>query len=155
MLYFAYGSNMNWDQMQDRCPSAQFICKAKLPNHRLEFTRQSKKRGVADAVKNSGSDIWGVIYEINNNDISRLDKKEGFRPGGNPNDNAYFRKECTVFKEGQQNSSLEVFIYFVQSKGGPYETDLEYKNLLVTGAKYWGLPKEYIEETLEQIKTID
>jgi hypothetical protein len=29
MLYFAYGSNMNWDQMRERCPSARFEFVAK------------------------------------------------------------------------------------------------------------------------------
>jgi len=106
---------MDWDQMKKRCPSAQFNCIAKLFNYSLGFTWWSTNRdcGVADAVKNSGSEIWGVVYEIDEKDISRLDKLEDFKPERNPNENTYCRKKCTVFKEGQQNSSLEVFIYFV------------------------------------------
>ncbi len=157
MLYFAYGSNLDCNQMRERCPSAQFKFKAKLSNYRLGFTWRSKNRGcgVADAVENSGSDIWGVVYEINDNDISALDKFEGFRSKVNPNENDYFREECTVLEESQQNNPIKVFIYFVQNPEGPFPTSVEYKNLLVTGAKFWDLPKEYIEETLEQIKTID
>ncbi len=94
MLYFAYGSNMDWNQMKARCPSAQFICKAILSNYRLDFTWHSTTRGcgVADAVKDSDSIIWGVVYQINDNDISTLDKKEGFQPGRKHNENTYFRK---------------------------------------------------------------
>ena len=35
MFYFAYGSNMNWTQMQRRCPSSRFVCTARLPGYRL------------------------------------------------------------------------------------------------------------------------
>ena len=45
MLYFAYGSNMEWKQMRERCPSAMFVCIAKLKDRRLAFTRKSKDRG--------------------------------------------------------------------------------------------------------------
>ena len=66
MLYFAYGSNMNWQQMRERCPSARFVGVALLSEHKLAFTRKSKKRGcgVADAVLEGGRKVWGVIYEI-------------------------------------------------------------------------------------------
>ena len=158
MLYFGYGSNMNWDEMKRVCRSPQFFCKAILSNYRLDFTWWSEERGtgVADAVKNSDSEIWGVGYEIDDNDISRLDEKEGFKPGRKLNKNTYTRKECTVIKEGQQNNSIKVFAYFVQNPKGSFQyPSVAYKNLLVTGANLRGLPKEYIEKTLEQIKTID
>ena len=50
MLYFAYGSNLDWAQMKSRCPSATFVDRAKLKDHRLAFTRKSKDRdcGAAD-----------------------------------------------------------------------------------------------------------
>ena len=66
MLYFACGSNMYWDQMRERCPSAQFVSVAKLDNHRLAFTRESSERrcSVADAVPAKGQDVWGVVYRI-------------------------------------------------------------------------------------------
>lgn len=44
MYYFAYGSNMNWQQMTQRCPSARFVSVARLPEHKLAITRQSRRR---------------------------------------------------------------------------------------------------------------
>ena len=71
MLYFAYGSNMNWLQMQNRCPSARFLYRAVLPDYKLAFTRKSVKRGcgVADVVPARGQNAWGVVYEISNLDV--------------------------------------------------------------------------------------
>lgn len=37
MLYFAYGSNMDEKHMKERCPYAQFVAVARLPEHRLLF----------------------------------------------------------------------------------------------------------------------
>jgi gamma-glutamylcyclotransferase len=80
MFYFAYGSNMDWDQMRERCPSSTFVGVARLPNHSLAFSRKSIKRGcgVADVVATIGHDVWGVVYRIGDSeDQERLDKREG------------------------------------------------------------------------------
>jgi gamma-glutamylcyclotransferase len=93
MLYFAYGSNMNWQQMQNRCPSARFFGIALLPDHKLAFTRKSIKRGcgVADAAPTQNHNVWGIVYEITAQDIEALDKSEGYMPGREKN--SYFRRE--------------------------------------------------------------
>jgi gamma-glutamylcyclotransferase len=112
MLYFAYGSNMNWQQMQERCPSARFFGVAWLPDHKLAFTRKSIKRGcgVADAVPTQGQKVWGVVYEITDRDVIKLDKSEGYMPGREKN--SYFRRESVVLRNGGDQQPLTVFIYF-------------------------------------------
>jgi gamma-glutamylcyclotransferase (GGCT)/AIG2-like uncharacterized protein YtfP len=84
MFYFAYGSNMNWQQMHERCPSARFFGIAELQHHKLAFTRKSKNRGcgVADAVSGPGQKLWGVVYEVTTLDIEKLDNLEGYAPAG-------------------------------------------------------------------------
>ena len=83
MLYFAYGSNMDWAQMKERCPWAKFVCRAKLPSHRLAFTLRSCSRrcGVADILRDETKDVWGVVYELPENELKNLDKDENFNPG--------------------------------------------------------------------------
>ena len=78
MLYFAYGSNMDWDQMKQCCQAARFVGVALLPDHRLAFTRKSVNRGcgVADAVPDAGRRVWGVVYEIGDLDVGKLDTSE-------------------------------------------------------------------------------
>ena len=44
MLYFAYGSNLNWNQMlKDRCPGAKFITKYNLYGYKLIFSNYNSK----------------------------------------------------------------------------------------------------------------
>ena len=151
MFYFAYGSNLDWSQMRERCPSARFVAVAKLKGHRLAFTRRSTGRGcgVADAVSDPGHDVWGVVYEIDQRDVGSLDQSEGFAPGRARN--SYVREERHVYAEGDDQRPLITSIYFAIKEDNPPLPNAEYKRLIVDGAKFWHLPQGYIAE-LERIE---
>ena len=151
MLYFAYGSNLDWKQMKDRCPSARFVGVAQLPDHRLAFTRKSFKRGcgVADAVRENECSVWGSVYEISALDVGALDKSEGFRPGREKN--SYWRRECLVFLDGDEKRPVTAQAYFAEQEPDPPPPNQAYKALIFSGARHWHLPDEYITE-LEAIE---
>jgi gamma-glutamylcyclotransferase len=151
MFIFAYGSNMNWDQMRKRCPSSRFVGIAALLDYKLAFTRKSIKRGcgVADVVSEVGTKVWGVLYEISDFDVAKLDTIEGFRPGREKN--SYSRRECSVFLDGNDQRPLKVSVYSGDPQPNPPLPNVAYKNLILTGARHWNLPEEYIHE-LEQIE---
>ena len=116
MLYFAYGSNLDCAQMKDRCPSVHFVARAVLKGYRFGFTRFARTRqcGVMDIVKDNHSEVWGIIYEINENDVESLDSSEGYVPGRQKN--AYRRIQCLVYKEGDEAQHVEVSTYEVVNK---------------------------------------
>lgn len=155
MLYFAYGSNMDADQMKCRCPSAEFKCRAKLPDHRLAFTRKSSNRGcgVADVVPDEDKDVWGVVYDIDEQDVACLDRCEGYRPRRPKQCNAYVREECTVIEEGDPERPSKVWTYFANPLPDPPPPSDEYMQTIIRGARHWGLPKGYVQK-LEGIDTI-
>jgi gamma-glutamylcyclotransferase len=144
MLCFAYGSNMNWQQIQQRCPSARFVGVALLPNHKLAFTRKSATRGcgVADAVPALGQKLWGAVFEISDLDVGKLDKSEGYNPGREKN--SYYRRECMVLQDGDDHRPLTVSTYFGTAQPNPPLPNAEYKALIVSGARHWHLPDEYV-----------
>jgi len=154
MLYFAYGSNLDWEEMKKRVPSSIFYGKAKLENYRLDFTRKSTNRscGVADIIEDN-KDVWGVIYQFDEEDLGKLDKCEGYNP--NRVKNAYRRIEKMVYLEGKKDQPMTVYTYEVIDKEfGKYKPNKDYKNFIVTGAKFWKLPEEYIDflEDIEIMK---
>lgn len=153
MLYFAYGSNLDWTQIKSRCPSARFVCKAILKDHELAFTRRSKERGcgVADVLPATNRVVWGVVYQISELDIGQLDKSEGYRPERPRKDNSYVREERHVYAEGDSQKPLSVSVYVANKQENPPLPIQKYKMLIVNGAKFWHLPEDYIQE-LEQIK---
>ena len=156
MLYFAYGSNMNWDQMRDRCPSTRFDSIARAEGYRLAFTRFSKKRqcGVADIVASAGSDVWGVVFEISDDEVNVLDKSEGYSRDRDREKNAYERRQLDVFRQGSNAPAITVWTYVVVNKlKSPPKPSAEYKATILAGARHWKLPADYIE-VLEQIETL-
>lgn len=78
-LYFAYGSNLDAEQMRRRCPGAAFVQKARLEGHTLNFVGHSANWGgpVATIRKHRGHTVPGVIYSLSRSDLARLDGFEG------------------------------------------------------------------------------
>ena len=140
--------------MKERCPSAKFVCRAKLPSHRLAFTRKSVRRGcgVADILRDEMNDVWGVVYELLENELENLDEDEDFRPGRPDDQNDYTRENCHVWREGDAKQPLLVALYRGHPQPNPPLPNYDYKNLIVTGARHWQLPGYYIQE-LESIQT--
>lgn len=146
-LIFAYGSNMDCAQMRERCHSAKFISIASLKDHQLAFTRKSKKRGcgVAGAITNPGKTVWGIVYDLTEDDLMELDKNEGIKS------NSYVRSTETVFQNDDEARPLSVQVYFAVPQNNPPLPNQEYKDLILGGARFWNLPADYIAE-LEKIQ---
>lgn len=78
-LYLAYGSNLNVKQMDLRCPSAFPICVTELSDYRLTFRSRYSRDGAWCNIEScEGAKIYGVIWELEQEDEDALDKYEGF-----------------------------------------------------------------------------
>jgi gamma-glutamylcyclotransferase (GGCT)/AIG2-like uncharacterized protein YtfP len=150
MLYFAYGSNMDWDRMRARCPSAAFLCVARLDGFQVELTRECRDGfGVADIVANDTSSVWGAVFMIPETEVGRLDRAEGYNP--QKPTSACARDEYRVYANGCDDQPHTVWSYAVRDKQGPFRTVGSYKDHILKGARHWGLPREYVEQ-LEKIE---
>jgi len=141
-LYFAYGSNLCWRQMKERCKDSKFVCRARLSDFRLAFTRYSSTRrsGVADIRRDPGEHVWGVIYEVSEEDLDALNRFEGYRGPGK--DNAYGQLRVRVAKEGVGEEW--VLTYQVAKPAKDHiQPSRYYLQLIIEGAKRWHLPLEY------------
>lgn len=80
MEYFAYASNLDKQQMKQRCPDAKPKFQAVLPNYRLIFTGWSRewKSGTASIKPVRGEKVAGGVYEISEKDLRRLDRYEDY-----------------------------------------------------------------------------
>jgi gamma-glutamylcyclotransferase len=137
MNYFAYGSNMNWAQMKKRCPSAKFVAVACLAGRRLAITRKSRRRlcGTADVVPDARSAVWGILYEIDDRDLARLD---GFEDG-------YGRERMAVVAAGDGAAPVEAWVYVAEKEEAPPPPNALYMSLILEGARAWKLPEDYVE----------
>ena len=138
MYYFASGSNMNWQQMQRRCPSSRFVCIGRLIDYQFGITRHSRLRncGTANIFPAAGREVWGIVYDVCDEDLAILD---GFEDG-------YRRETLSVYpcENGQQPLSALVYIAAIE-KNVP-RPNAEYRRLIIEGAKHWRLPAFYLAE---------
>ncbi|KAL3419332.1 AIG2 family protein [Phlyctema vagabunda] len=74
-MYFAYGSNLGFEQMALRCPSSVFLGRARL--HGYEF--QINERGYANVIpsRETASFVEGLCYRLSPTDERSLDRSEG------------------------------------------------------------------------------
>ena len=79
VLYFAYGSNLDDDQMRSRCASARAEARAVLANYALAFGGFSHRwdGAVASGVRAQGARVEGLLYRIEESDLRALDRCEG------------------------------------------------------------------------------
>ncbi len=132
LYYFAYGSNMNWPQMQRRCPSAQFVCVARLANYEFGITRHSRLRdcGTANVFPAQGKEVCGIVYDVNEADLVTLDSFE----------DGYRRELMPVYALGDGAQPLVVLIYVAEIETNVPRSNAEYKRLILEGARHWNLP---------------
>jgi len=151
MNYFAYGSNLDWDQMRARCASVEFVCVAKLPDHRMAFTHRSlsRKCGTADAKPSKRDELWGVVYEIDESEITVLDRHEGYDPSRPHDSKVYVRIECRVCRQSDDDDGMAVQTYVVATPKACLPS-AAYRDLILEGARQWRLPASYIRK----LKTI-
>jgi gamma-glutamylcyclotransferase (GGCT)/AIG2-like uncharacterized protein YtfP len=145
LYYFAYGSNMNWEQMQRRCPSARFVCVARLRDYRFAIARHSRLRncGTANIFAEKGSDVWGIVYDVSEPDLTILD---GYEDG-------YQREMLVVRSSSDSLDPVETLVYIAQKEDTVPLPNPEYKRLIIDGARHWNIPESYCS-MLEQIQTM-
>jgi len=140
MLYFAYGSNMNHEQMKNRCPSAVFIQASKLNNYKFVYDGHSSTRSgaVANITEKKGNIVMGGLFEINNADLVSLDGYEGYP-------NSYDRKIVEVVGNDKKNYKAIAYYRIGKTIGEP---SLSYRECILQGAKDCGLPESYIKDNI-------
>ena len=147
MLCFSYGSNMSSARLRDRVPSARFVAVAILPAHRLRFHKVSSDgSGKCDAEETENPDdrVYGVVYEIANEEKPDLDRKEGLGFG-------YDEKVVEVITE---QGKLNILMYFATRVNSSLKPYCWYKEHVLIGAREHGLPPEYIAQ-IEAIAAVE
>lgn len=76
-LYFAYGSNINLEQMAYRCPDAKVIGSVTLAGYELTFRGRTDGSGVANIEPKEGASVPGLLWRITPKCEQALDRYEG------------------------------------------------------------------------------
>ena len=142
-LYFAYGSNINLEQMAYRCPTAQVVGPVTLEGYELLFRGNARGSGVATIVPKEGSRVHGLLWKITRACETSLDFYEGYP-------RLYEKEPVTVRdKEGRQ---LTVMAYVMTSDErwmSPTMPSAFYYRGIQDGYRQNGLPVEGLKKAWE------
>lgn len=137
MLYIAYGSNLNVDQMQGRCPDSYVFGVADLKGYKLIF-----KRGFLDVVKCKGGSVPIGIWEISKNDEKQLDIYEGYP-------RLYKKHYMEIISGGK---SLQGMFYYMPDEYAPMLPSRRYYDIVAQGYSEFGFDISYLQNAFAEIK---
>jgi len=133
-LYIAYGSNLNKEQMQYRCPDAKLTGIGVLPNYRLEFRR------VLTVTPCPGSSVPVAVWQISAQDRKNLDLYEGYP-------RCYRRENLHVnFSDGTGCSAMA----YVMNGGYLAPPSASYFDIVAQGFRDCGLDERVLQQALKE-----
>jgi gamma-glutamylcyclotransferase (GGCT)/AIG2-like uncharacterized protein YtfP len=136
-LYFAYGSNMNFKQMETRCPGAIFVCQARVNN----WSYFINGNGYAGIEENLNSYTLGCVWKLGDNHLKSLDEYEAVKEG-------YYDRttiQASLVPTGVKNETI-VYLSNNRKYGKPAR---HYQKEVLEGARQVGLPENYIQMLLK------
>lgn len=142
-LYFAYGSNINLEQMAWRCPGAEVFGPAVLEGYELLFRGNSRRgSGVATIAPKKGSRVYGLLWKITPGNEQSLDIYEGYP--------SLYEKE-TLLVRTPNSKSWAVMAYVMTDERirVPSPPSLSYYNGIKEGFIDNDLPLEPLRNALQ------
>jgi len=142
--YFAYGSNMNWDDLDKWCNTRGYppihpgtdTEKGVIKNYRLIFNHFSKSRngGALNIIKSRNTDVCGVLFNLSDEDFEKIIRK------GGP---AYEQHAVNVILSDGRVVGAKTFKATSEKK--LYPPTSEYLEVVTIGANDFDLGDEYID----------
>jgi gamma-glutamylcyclotransferase (GGCT)/AIG2-like uncharacterized protein YtfP len=151
-LYFAYGSNLDPVQMEERCPGHEVVGRAVLRGHALRFRGYGRdwEGAVATVEPAEGHDVHGVVFALTGAHYALLDGYEGC-DGPGAASNLYDRVATRVEMEGGELVDVQTYVMRRHPEGAPSR---RYRDAIVRGMRHHGLPTTAIGE-IERVVAAD
>jgi AIG2-like family len=137
--FFAYGDRMNPEKMYGDTPGAKLVGPAHVDGYRLEFNVQSRTwgGGAANAVADHGGTLYGILWEVSDEDLKRFDSFRGEDVG----------QHGVLDVEAQgPNGPVTARTFVVDSHSGYVRPSERYLQMLRAIAQAEGLPPEALAE---------
>jgi gamma-glutamylcyclotransferase (GGCT)/AIG2-like uncharacterized protein YtfP len=137
-LYAAYGSNLDPEQMHERCPHSPAVGTGWLPGWRLTFGAEEIgwEGALATIVEDQGGQVFVMLYDVTDGDAQHLDEWEGADVG------VYDKIRLRV--QTLDGDAL-AWVYVLNGYEGGLPS-ARYLGLIAEAAEVAGAPADYIEE---------
>ena len=132
-LYLAYGSNMDKNQMDYRCPNSYMFGNVIVDNYKFVLDVE----GVASIIPSEGDKVEAILWAVHEIDVETLDRYEGVSFG------CYEKTTMPVIMDGV---NLDVLVYFSLRELNNHGYRSGYMSRIIQAAIDADFSEEYIEE---------
>ncbi len=137
--YLAYGSNLNIEQMQWRCPTAKVVGTVVLPDYELLF-KGSMTGAYLTIEKKENSSVPMAVWEVEAEDEKALDRYEGYP-------HFYYKKDLELTNEEKR---IKAFVYIMHEDMALGLPTKAYVETCLAGYKAFGFDKKILLEAIEK-----
>lgn len=137
MLYFAYCTLLDVEEMRRYCPTAEPTGVGRLPGYGLGFATYGREDpgGGCNLERSETKETLGLLYEMSQEAMAALDAIAGV-------DRGYYEKiDVTVTRE--DGTETPAITYVIPEPGGPFQPSAAYTRPILAGARALQLPAAY------------
>lgn len=134
-LYIAYGSNLNLQQMQYRCPTAKLVGTGEIQDYELQF-KGSARGAHATIAPSPGKSVPVAVWTLERRDERMLDCYEGYP-------SYYFKKTLPV---QMQDEKIRGMVYIMDQKMDFGAPTRQYLETVRQGYRDCGLDSAVLEQ---------
>lgn len=140
----AYGSNLCWLRMVQRCPDMEVIGTTVIPGYRMLF-KQSRTGAYCTIEQDANCCVPALIYRISAEDEARLDRCEGYP-------RYYYKREFLLPVRTLQGRKLRkrrnCIAYILHEDRLLGEPSEEYFSIVEGGYEAWNFDRAILEKAL-------
>jgi len=139
MLYVAYGSNLNVEQMKYRVPGAKPHGSGYINNWKLDF-HGTDGTAYATITHSQGYKVPVVLWEMSDKDELIMDMYEGYP-------NSYYKKKIAVYVGDKKKFGT---VYIMNEARRVARPSRKYVNTVRNGYTYFDLDLTYLNDALDR-----
>lgn len=146
--YFAYGTLLGEKAMQDFAPSAISRGVMRLDGYELDFGETNTPgKGGCWLKPVEGGKVYGIQYEVSDEDMDRMDKASGIPDG------LWVHKPVTLVDEN--GNEVESNTYTIPGTPPPYKPAPDYIGKIKAGLETMPLPADYARSLDERLNGLN
>lgn len=148
-FYLAYGSNLNIEQMEYRCPTARIAGTANLRGYELLF-KGSKSGSYLTIEQKDGGIVPVAVWEVLPKDEAHLDRYEGFPT-------FYYKKDVRICMKSAatgRRRMVDAFVYIMHEDRQIGVPELWYLGTCLEGYRDFGFDRKYLLSAYRKCKEV-
>ena len=146
VVYFAYGTLLELDEIHKYCPTAEALGVFRLKGFRLGFAAcgPDPSSGGCTLVEDPNNTMYGLLYKMPLNERQILDKASGYDTG--------LWAKLDIILLDNNDEAFPANTSIIPDPSGPHAPPASYTRPILAGAKSIPLPADYIAQLEAIIK---